>query len=53
MPIRRTNRLNQKKFLSKNKDLKILDLGSTTVIFWKESNHFADIEASKQKMEED
>ncbi len=44
MPIRRTNRLNQKKFLSKNKDLKILDLGSTTVNFWKEANHFADIE---------
>tara|TARA_X000000368_G_scaffold363701_1_gene309012 strand:+ start:359 stop:1012 length:654 start_codon:yes stop_codon:yes gene_type:complete len=44
MPIRRTNRLVQKKFLSENKNLKILDLGSTTVNFWKEANHFADIE---------
>jgi len=43
MPIKRTNKLNQKKFLEKNKNLKILDLGCTHVNYWKEANHFADI----------
>ena len=32
-----------KEFLSKNKTLKILDLGCTHVNYWKEANHFADI----------
>ena len=44
MPIRRTNRLNQKEWLKKNQHLKILDLGCSPVNYWKEANHFADIE---------
>ena len=44
MPIRRTNRNNQKKWLKENQHLKILDLGCSPVNFWKEANHFADIE---------
>ena len=44
MPIRRTNRFNQKKWLKKNQKLKILDLGCSPVNYWKEANHFADIE---------
>lgn len=44
MPIRRTNRLNQKKWLKENNHLKILDLGCSPVNYWKEANHFADIE---------
>ena len=43
MPIRRTNRLNQKEWLKKNQHLKILDLGCSPVNYWKEANHFADI----------
>ena len=43
MPIRRTNRLNQKKWLKENKQLKILDLGCSNLNFWPEANHFADI----------
>jgi|TARA_B110000967_G_scaffold204191_1_gene246269 hypothetical protein len=44
MPIRRTNRLNQKKWLKENSHLKILDLGCTHVNYWPEANNFADIE---------
>ena len=44
MAIRRTNKLNQKKWLKDNKHLKILDLGCSPVNYWKEANHFADIE---------
>ena len=44
MHIKRTNRLTQKKFLSENKNLKILDLGCSLVNYWKEANHFADID---------
>ena len=43
MTIKRTNKIFQKEFLSKNKSLKILDLGCTHVNYWKEANHFADI----------
>ena len=43
MPIKRTNRINQKKFLKENPNLKILDLGCTHVNYWEEANHFADI----------
>ena len=43
MTIKRTNKKQQKKWLSENKNLKILDLGCTHVNFWKEANHFADI----------
>jgi SAM-dependent methyltransferase len=43
MPIRRTNKNNQKKWLKENSHLKILDLGSTHVNYWREANHFADI----------
>ena len=43
MPIRRTNRLNQKEWLKKNQHLKILDLGCSPASYWKEANHFADI----------
>ena len=43
MSIRRTSRLNQKKFLKENSNLKILDLGCTHVNYWEEANHFADI----------
>ena len=44
MSIRRTNRSNQKKWLKKNQHLKILDLGCSPVNYWREANHFADIE---------
>ncbi len=43
MTIRRTNRLNQKKWLKKNSHLKILDLGCSDVNYWPEANYFADI----------
>ena len=43
MPIRRTSRLNQKKWLKSNKDLKILDLGCSNNNYWPEANHFSDI----------
>ena len=43
MPIRRTLKKNQKKWLKQNSDLKILDLGCSNVNFWPEANHFADI----------
>ena len=43
MSIRRTNRLNQKKWLKENSHLKILDLGCSDVNYWKEANNFADI----------
>ena len=43
MPIRRTLKKNQKKWLKQNPDLKILDLGCSNVNFWPEANHFADI----------
>ena len=44
MSIRRTNRLNQKKWLKENSHLKILDLGCSNVNFWPEANHFADLD---------
>ena len=44
MPIKRTSRLSQKKFLLENKNLKILDLGCSYANFWPEANHFADID---------
>ena len=44
MPIKRTNRLNQKKWLLENSSLKILDLGCSIVNYWPEANHFADID---------
>ena len=44
MTIKRTNKLFQKNFLKKNNHLKILDLGCTHINYWKEANHFADIE---------
>ena len=44
MPIKRTHKSTQKKFLSANKELKILDLGCSFVNHWKEANHFADID---------
>ena len=44
MSIIRTHKLTQKKFLSKNKNLKILDLGCSLTNYWKEANHFADID---------
>ena len=44
MTIRRTNRLNQKKWLKKNNHLKILDLGCSDVNYWQEANYFADID---------
>ena len=43
MPIQRTHKLAQKKWLKKNNNLKILDLGCTDVNFWPEANCFADI----------
>tara|TARA_X000001036_G_scaffold157161_1_gene149258 strand:+ start:1603 stop:2247 length:645 start_codon:yes stop_codon:yes gene_type:complete len=43
MSIRRTNKKSQKEWLSKNNNLKILDLGCTHVNYWKEANHFSDI----------
>ena len=44
MPIRRTNKLNQKKWLKENSHLKILDLGCSFTNYWTEANHFADID---------
>jgi SAM-dependent methyltransferase len=44
MTIRRTNRLNQKKWLKENNHLKILDLGCSNVNFWPEANNFADLD---------
>ena len=53
MPIKRTHKLTQKKYLSENKNLKILDLGCSDSNYWEEANHFADIddhyEAFKKK----
>ena len=43
MSIQRTNKQAQKKWLKKNNNLKILDLGCTHVNYWSEANHFADI----------
>ena len=43
MSIQRTNKQTQKKWLKKNNNLKILDLGCTNVNYWPEANHFADI----------
>jgi len=48
MPIRRTNRLNQKKWLKENSHLKILDLGCSDVNYWPEANNFADIDDHKE-----
>ena len=44
MPIRRTIRSNQKKWLKENSHLKILDLGCSNLNYWPEANHFADID---------
>ena len=44
MPIRRTNKINQREFLNKNKNLKILDLGCSFANYWPEANYFADID---------
>ena len=44
MSITRTHKLTQKNYLSKNKNLKILDLGCSFANYWKEANHFADID---------
>ena len=43
MTIKRTDKKFQKDWLTKNGNLKILDLGCTHVNFWGEANHFADI----------
>ena len=43
MPIKRTSKKYQKKWLHENNNLKILDLGCTHVNYWPEANHFADI----------
>ena len=47
MPINRTHKIRQKKFLHENKNLRILDLGCSFSNYWKEANHFADIEDHK------
>mgnify|MGYP001249170163 CR=1 FL=1 len=44
MPIKRTHKKTQKKFLAENKNLKILDLGCSLANYWKEANNFADID---------
>ncbi len=44
MPIKRTHKNTQKKFLAENKNLKILDLGCSLANYWKEANNFADID---------
>ena len=44
MSITRTHKLTQKNYLSKNKNLKILDLGCSFANYWKEANLFADID---------
>ncbi len=51
MTTRRTVRKNQKKWLSSNKNLKILDLGCSNKNFWPEANHFADIHDYKNDFE--
>ena len=51
MTTRRTIRKNQKKWLSSNKNLKILDLGCSNKNFWLEANHFADIHDYKKDFE--
>ena len=51
MTTRRTIRKNQKKWLSSNKNLKILDLGCSNKNFWQEANHFADIHDYKSDFE--
>ena len=43
MTIERTDKKFQKRWLIKNSNLKILDLGCTHVNFWSEANHFSDI----------
>ena len=48
MPIRRTNRQNQIKWLNDRQNLKILDLGCSNVKYWPEANHFADIHDFKK-----
>jgi len=48
MPIRRTNKISQKKFLLNNKNLKILDLGCSYQNYWPEANHFADLDDHKE-----
>ncbi len=44
MPIRRTNKKSQKKWLKENSHLKILDLGCSFSNYWQEANHFSDID---------
>ena len=44
MSIRRTNKINKKKWLKENSHLKILDLGCSLENYWPEANHFADID---------
>ena len=51
MPIRRTKKENQKKWLINNKHLKILDLGCSNVNYWPEANHFADINDHKKEFQ--
>jgi hypothetical protein len=51
MPIKRTNKLNQKKWLQENSHLKILDLGCSLSNYWPEANHFADIDDFKAGFE--
>jgi SAM-dependent methyltransferase len=51
MTIRRTNKHNQKKFLLRNQNLKILDLGCSFSNYWPEANHFADIDDHTKSFE--
>ena len=44
MIVKRTSRNYQKKWLSKNNNLKILDLGCSLSSYWPEANHYADID---------
>ena len=53
MQIKITNRLTQRKFLSENKNLKILDLGCSLVNYWKEANHFADIDDHGEELKKE
>jgi hypothetical protein len=52
MTLKRTTRDYQKNWLRKNKNLKILDLGSSSNNYWTEANHYADLDDFSQKFKD-
>ena len=52
MTLKRTTRDYQKNWLKQNKNLKILDLGSSSNNYWTEANHYADLDDFSKKFKD-